>query len=163
LVRFAEADSEMADASAAQSRTWQLLGSGDYSGAIEAAQHCIEHAIKSVYKLVDLEAPRTHEAVLDKKGQDAFVHVARRLNFPNEQQFLRQQFLRLRWIGPMWSWANNTAVYGYEGIPAATFFVKDDAELAKKFADEVMRNVSQLIAYCRSGDIKIGRNILPRS
>jgi HEPN domain-containing protein len=159
LVKSAEADSEMTDASTAQTRAWQLLGSGDYSGAIEAAQHCIEHAIKSVYKLVGLKPPRTHEAVLDKKAQDTFVHVVRRLSFPDEQQFLRQQFYRLRWIGPMWSWANNTAVYGYEGISAATFFVREDTELAKKFADEVMRNVSQVIAYCRSGDIKIRRNI----
>jgi HEPN domain-containing protein len=162
-MKFVEADAEMADASAAQTRVWRLLDSGDYSGAIEAAQHCIEHAIKSLYKLVGLDPPRTHDAVLEKRGQDTFVHVARRLSFPDEQQFLRQQFLRLRWIGPMWSWANNTAVYGYEGIPAATFFYKEDAELARKFADEAMIHVSNVIAFCRSGDIKIGKNVAQNS
>jgi len=157
-VVFAEADAEIMDASAAQSRAGRLLESGDYSGTIESAQHCIEHTIKSAFKLVNLEPPRTHEAVLDKKGQDAFVHVVRRLQFPNEQQFLRQQFLRLGWIGPMWAWANNTAVYGYEGIPAASFFFREDAELAKKFADKVMNTVSHVVAYCRTGDIKIIKN-----
>jgi len=156
-VAFSEADAEMADAHAAQSRARQLIGSGDYSGAIEAAQHCIEHAIKSMFRLVQLEPPRTHEAVLDRKGQDAFVHVVRRLNFPEGYEYNRQQFLRLRWIAPMWSWANNTAVYGYEGIPAVTFFDKGDADLAMKFADEVMNSVSLVLVSCRNGDIKIGK------
>lgn len=152
----------MADAYAAQQRARQLLESGDYSGSIEAAQHCIEHAIKSVYKLVNLEPPRTHEAVLDKGGRDTFVYVVRRLEFPNEHQFLRQQILRLRWIGPMWSWGNDTAVYGYEGVPAATFFWREDAELATKYADNVMSNVAVLISYCRSGDIKIANVSRPQ-
>ena len=150
---FTQAEAEMADAYAAQQRGRQLLNSGDYSGVIEAAQHCIEHAIKSAYKLVDLDPPRTHEAVLDKRGKDTFVYVVRRLRFPNEQQFLR-----LSWIGPMWSWGNNTAVYGYEEIPAATFFWREDAELAMKYADNVMSCVPTVISLCKSGNIKIAKS-----
>ena len=63
----------------------------------------------------------------------------------------------------MWSWWNNTAVYGYEGIPASTFFFKEDADLATKYADNVMSHVSNVISFCRSGDIKIGKNVSQHS
>jgi hypothetical protein len=62
----------------------------------------------------------------------------------------------------MWSWGNDTAVYGYEGVPAATFFWREDAELATKYADNVMSNVAVLISYCRSGDIKIANVSRPQ-
>lgn len=88
------------EASTALQRARNLVSSYDYSGTVEAAQHNIEHAVKSMYRLVDLEhpKPRSHDASVELEK------VTRRLDFPEPYSYLRESLGRIRLISAMWSW-----------------------------------------------------------
>jgi HEPN domain-containing protein len=153
-VAFAEAEAEVKDALAEHQRAKELITSGEYSDAIVSTHRCMERAVKSLHKLVGLEAPKTIETGL-VDDTDAIIHVLRRLKFPREHEFSRQQLLRIRWILSMWSWSSDIAVYSYEELPASIFFRKEDAQLATSYAEMMMVHIHMVISYCRNGDIKI--------
>jgi len=150
----AEAEAEIKDALAEHQRAKQLITSGEYSDAIVSAHRCMERAVKSLHKLVGLEVPETIETGYVDDA-DAIVRVLRRLRFPREHEFSRQQLLRIRWILSMWSWSSNIAVYSYEESPASIFFRKEDAQMAASHAETMMVHIDMVISYCRNGDIKI--------
>mgnify|MGYP001084756948 FL=1 len=101
------------EASRLLARAERLAETSDYSGAIEAAQHSIELSVKSLYRLVGLEPPRTHLERVPKKEhkeEDPLEMVAERLE--GIQEYLMIWLGKTSWIGRMWAWAHNTSLYG---------------------------------------------------
>jgi len=130
------------------------LKESDFAGAIEAAQMAIEKAIKSMYALVNIPIPKTHDAVFEK-GKDRFIEVVERLHFPLEYVAIQRRLLRFRWLGPMWGWANNVSRYGYEpaNAPPSALFTQVEANNACQYAAEAVITAVTIISHVTTGDI----------
>lgn len=123
------------------------LSSSDYNGAIEAAQHCIELAVKALYQIVGLEYPTKHDPGIQLEN------VIKRLNgLPDYQKV---SIARAKWISKMWEWAHSTSIYGTLNIPASKIFRKRDVENAVEYASEMHSCCYVIISLVRSGQITI--------
>jgi hypothetical protein len=136
-------------------RAERLSNSFDYNGAIEAAQHAIELATKSLYRLVGLPAPRTHLQAFEKRtGEEAPLEkVAERLH--GVPDYLMIWLAKTSWIGTMWAWAHNTSLYGCLDIPASKLFDKNDADIAIQYARTSVINCGAMVGLVKAGQTKI--------
>jgi HEPN domain-containing protein len=138
------------DARKAKCRGHGLLNSRDYSGAVEAAQHCIELSIKAMYLLVNLNPPKT-------KSHDAGVElekVVRRFNISEAHSYLMESLARMKWISTMWAWAHSESIYGCLDIPASRIFKEKDAKVALDYASEVLLNCQTILILIKSNEVK---------
>lgn len=127
----------------------RIIETVDYNGSIEASQHCIELSIKALYALVGLNPPKKHDAAVELQK------IIEKLEFPDSLVVLRDRLARMKWISKMWEWAHSTSVYGYLDIPATRLFKKEDAEIAAKYADEVLMNCRSIADLVENEEIKI--------
>ena len=123
------------------------LSSSDYNGAIEAAQHCIELAVKALYQLVGLEYPTKHDPGIQLEN------VIKRLN--GLQNYQKVSIARAKWISKMWEWAHSTSIYGTLNVPASKLFRKKDVETAIEYASEMHSCCQVTISLVKTGQIKI--------
>lgn len=128
------------------------LSKSDYNCAIEAAQHCIELAVKSLYKLVGLEYPMKHDLGIQLEN------VIKRLN--GLQEHNKVTIARAKWISKMWEWAHSTSIYGTLNVPVSKVFKIKDVENAVEYAREMHSCCSVIISLVRRGQIKIMREML---
>ena len=127
----------------------------DYSGAVEAAQHCIELSMKSLYRLVGLKPPKTHWGQVKKDfgEEDPLEKVAERLEGIEEHQIV--WLGKTSWIGRMWAWAHNTSLYGCLNLPASRLFEQKDANVAIDYAREALTNCRIITNSVKLGHTRI--------
>ena len=128
----------------------------DYSGAVEAAQHCIELSMKSLYRLVGLKPPRTHwerRAKNEFGEEDPLEKVAERLD--GIEDYLKVWLGKTSWIGRMWAWAHNTSLYGCLDLPASKLFAQKDATTATDYAHDALTNCRAITQSVKDGRTKI--------
>ncbi len=147
----------LGDAWQSKSRAQQCIESHDFSGAMGAAQHSIELSIKSLYRLVGVEPPYTHDASMirkDGKIEDRFAEVLDSLDF-GRFDYLIKDLCRCRWVAIMYAFANTTAVYGYIKIAAKDLFEVKDAEIAASYADQVYSRCSHAVGLFENNHIRM--------
>jgi HEPN domain-containing protein len=125
LSRFADADKLVAEAGSLLFRSDRLLEDVDFHGAIEAAQHSIEFSVKAILTLTSVEFKKEHEV---SKQLETASRLIRGL-----ETWEKESLARLKWISPMWSWANVGAVYGSIDVPASRLFRPDVAKTAAQY------------------------------
>ena len=143
------------EASQCLRRAEGLVERGDCSGAVEAAQHCIELSMKSLYRLVGLKPPKTHwgQVKKDSGEEDPLEKVAERLEGIQDHQ--RIWLGKTSWIGRMWAWAHNTSLYGCLDLPASRLFDKKDANVAIDYARDALTNCGIIINSVKLGQTRI--------
>jgi hypothetical protein len=144
------------EASHLRTRAESLASQYDCSGAIEAAQHCIELSVKSLYRLVGLEPPRTHLERMSKKKfgeENPLERAAERLEGMDE--YLMIWLGKTSWIGRMWAWAHDTSLYGCLDLPASKLFGQKDAGIAIDYAGEALTNSRTIVQSVKDGRTKI--------
>ncbi len=129
-------------------RARRLTEDYDYSGSVEASQHCIELSVKALHRLVGLDPPRVHDP-----GK-FLTDVLSRLEFPSGWDFMINRLGRIRWVSEMWEFAHSTAIYGYGSSPASQLFGSEDAQTAIKYAEQVQSTCSEVITHVRGGTVK---------
>ena len=117
-------------------RALLLSKKGDYCGAVEASQHCVEFAIKSLFILMSLDPPRIHdpgkfinkviEALKDK------IHLDNGLS-----KETMDPFYRLRYLSHLLERLHTEGMYGYDDMLPSKIFSKEDAEYFTYCALEV--------------------------
>jgi len=142
-----EADGLCGEAQKAWSRACSLRDQYDYNGCIEAAQHCIELAVKALYVLVGLKYPKQHDPTVDLE------EVIKRLEgLPDYQKV---SIARAKWISKMWEWAHSTSIYGSLDVPASKIFTEKDANIAVEYASEIHSCCYFIITMVLTRQIKI--------
>lgn len=82
-------------------RARHLMTAQDYSGVVEAAQHCIEHSIQIIYRIVGLKhpQPKNHDVGIGLNG------VINRIVFTENYDYLKENLSeslgRIRLISAM--------------------------------------------------------------
>jgi len=145
--RFAQADAFVAEAGTALYRAQRLLGDADFHGAIEAAQHSIEFAVKAVLIFTGIPFEKAHD--VSKQLEKASAQIR------GLEQYQKEMLARLKWISPMWSWANVSAVYGSLDVPASRLFKSDDARIAIEYAREANSTAQIMLSAVRNGQAKL--------
>ena len=146
-VRFTQADALIAEAGMALYRADKLLNSADFHGAIEAAQHSIEFAVKAILTFAAVDFRKMHEV------SSQLEEASRRIC--GLEQHEKEMLARLKWISPMWSWANVTAVYGSIDVQASRLFKWDDATIAIQYAREGNNTAQTILSLVRHRDAKL--------
>lgn len=139
------------EASRFEWRGRDLLKKCDYHGAVEAAQHCIELAIKTMYHLVGIHPPKP-------KSHDmgvALEHVVRRFDVTKAYSYLNEDLARMRFISTMWAWAHSTSMYGCLDLPASRIFRKKDATIALEYASDVLSACRRILNLVRFDQIRV--------
>jgi HEPN domain-containing protein len=113
--------------------------SSDYSGAIEAYQHCIELSIKSLYQLQGMAYSFEHDPTKDfNKVYEGLMNRIRDLpEVKYSIQIWKQRLARARWISKMSSELHQLAMYAFCDVAAKDFFNSDDVDYLKKIAENV--------------------------
>jgi HEPN domain-containing protein len=145
--RFTLADALVAEAGTALYRANRLIGDVDFHGAIEAAQHSIEFAVKAILTFTAVEFKREHE--VSRQLEEA----SKRIN--GLDQWGKESLARLKWISPMWSWANVSSVYGSIDVQASRLFKSDDAKVAYQYAQEANLTVQNILSSVRYRNAKL--------
>ena len=149
------AEGMIGEASQCLARAEGLMERGDCSGAVEAAQHCIELSMKSLYRLVGLKPPKTHwgQVKKDSGEEDPLEKVAERLEGIQEHE--RVWLGKTSWIGRMWAWAHNTSLYGCLDLLASRLFDQRDAKVAIDYAHDALTNCRIITNSVKLGHTKI--------
>jgi HEPN domain-containing protein len=145
--RFAQADALVAEAGTALYRAQRLFDDVDFHGAIEAAQHSVEFAVKAILTFTAIPFERTHD--VSKQLDKASLRVG------GLEQYQKEMLARLKWISPMWAWANVSAVYGSLDVPASRLFKSDDARIAIEYAREASNTAQIILSTVRYGQGKL--------
>lgn len=124
-----------------------------YSESIEAAQECIELAVKAVLAILNIEFPPSHEWKPDKRE---FAGIAHQIQERQLLHKLAKQYLdnsvrlpRLLFLMNFWAQFYITAKYGFEAeylASAKDLFGKEEAELAVRHAKECL-SAANLLRY----------------
>lgn len=130
-------------------RAKSLAKQRDWSGSVEAAQHCIEISVKSLYLMVGVEYPETHDPATELKKVMEKLRDLR-----SYSNYLWREISRMRWICKMWEWIHTSSVYGCLDIPANKIFNEKDAKTAIDYADDVHSKCRQILSLARTGQIK---------
>jgi len=125
-----------------------LLEKGDYSGSIQAVQSCIELSIKSLYKLVDLSYPHSHDPAKE------INKVLNKLRFP-EHSLYKNYITRLVWISKMSAVFHIAAVYGCLDVGASKLFRREDVEFLLNYSFETWDTCNRIQGDVRNKYIKI--------
>lgn len=147
ISRFTKADALVAESGTALFRSDRLLEDADFHGAIEAAQHSIEFSVKGVLTLTSVEFKKEHEV---SKQLETASRLIRGL-----EAWEKESLARLKWISPMWSWANVDAVYGSIDGPASRLFRADDAKTAIQYAREAYNTAQTILSAVRFRKAKL--------
>lgn len=138
-----EAKELLDEASKCNSRALDLLNKWDYSGSVQASQLCVELAIKSLFKLVDLSYLHLHDPTGSKGKKPSendkvkgIKEVIAKLKFP-EYSHYKQDIARSIWISKMSEEFHTSTIYGYLDVGASKLFEKKDAEFLLDYASEV--------------------------
>jgi HEPN domain-containing protein len=130
-------------------RAKSLAKQKDWSGSVEAAQHCIEISIKSLYLLVGLQYPETHDPATELKKVMENLRDLR-----SNWDYLWREIARMRWICKMWEWIHTSSVYGCLDITANKIFNGKDAKIAIDYAEDVHSNCKQILSLARMRKIE---------
>jgi len=138
VVTISKADYSKARAMAQEagkkhSRALTLVKSGDYSGAVEASQHCVELAIKSLFVLFGLGPPKTHDPW---KQLDKVIRELRTI-IPFEDERIKQAYERLKYLSHLMERLHMEGMYGYNSALPSRLFQEKDAEYFSFCAFEV--------------------------
>ncbi len=111
-----------------------------YPESISASQECIELSLKAIFLLVGEDYPKEHE-LRDKE----FTKVLE--NIPKELEYLN--WVRVIVVSRFWSQFYTVVKYGHDRfkIGAEQLFKKEEAELAKKHAEECFQAGEALRSY----------------
>jgi len=131
-------------------RAKTLTKQRDWSGSVEAAQHCIEISVKSLYLLVGLNYPEQHDPAVDLKKV-----MSRLRGLRSYHNYLWMEIARMRWICKMWEWIHTSSVYGCLDIPATKIFHEEDAKTAIDYATDVNSKCRQILNLARFEQIKL--------
>jgi len=106
-------------------RSWRLKRNNDFSGCVEASQHSGELAVKSLYKMVGLDPPKTHDP-----GRDLNKVLTRLKKLSENQEDFGDVSLliRLEFLSNILERFHNEGLYGYKGVQASKIFNETDAE-----------------------------------
>lgn len=129
------------EASICWSRSFVILNNpSDKHGVIEALQHCFELCVKSLWLVVGLEYPNTHDAGKNiKKVSKRLKLILPKLNYKIWDEYLEN------WIILQSDYMNklhHLTIYGDEerGISASKLFSDEEKS-------EIIRNVSALFTF----------------
>jgi HEPN domain-containing protein len=130
-------------------RAIYLMDEGDHSGSVEASQHCVELAVKSLFIVSGLPYCRIHDPgrELDKVTKtlkEAFPLIAvipvdetEKESFDEARQAFREIFDRMKLLSRLMSTLHTDAMYGYNKTVASKIFTKRDSEYFSHCALEV--------------------------
>ena len=130
-------------------RAKSLAKQRDWSGSVEAAQHCIEISVKSLYLMVGLQYPETHDPANELKKVMEKLRGLR-----SYWDYLWREIARMRWICKMWEWIHTSSVYGCLDIPANKIFNEKDAKIAIDYAEDVNSNCKQILSLAQMRKIE---------
>ena len=132
-VGYSKARAMAQEAGKKDGRALTLIKSGDYSGSVEASQHCVELAIKSLFVLFGLEPPRTHDPgkYLDKVIRELKTII------PFEDERIKQAYERLKYLSHLMERLHTEGMYGYNSALPSRIFQEKDAEYFSSCAFEV--------------------------
>jgi HEPN domain-containing protein len=147
LARFTQADALVAEAGTALFRADRLLEDVDFHGAIEAVQHSIEFSVKAVLTFTAVEFRREHEVSKQLETASQLIQGL--------ETWERASLARLKWISPMWSWANVGAVYGSIDVPASRLFTAEDTKTAIQYAREAYNTAQTVLSAVRFRNAKL--------
>ena len=135
------------DASHEKNRARILMEKRDWNGSVEASQHCIEHVIKSLFRLVGEPHPFKHDPT------NEFKKVIEKLK--TLPKWKLEQLARVRWIAKVWATVHKESMYAFYNIPAKAFFGEKDAKVLKDYAEEVYFTCQRLITSVEFREFKI--------
>lgn len=115
-------------------RAFMLSEKGDYCGAVEASQHCVEFAIKSLFILMGLDIPKIHDP--GKFLNKVIEALKEKINLDNDQ-IMDPFFYRLRYLSHLLERLHTEGMYGYDDMLPSKIFSKEDAEYFTYCALEV--------------------------
>ncbi|MHA2217667.1 MAG: HEPN domain-containing protein [Candidatus Hodarchaeales archaeon] len=136
-ITFHKAQDMINEAAVCFRRSRTLLDKKDYSGAIEASQHCVELSIKSLFVLFDFNIPFIHDP---GKRLDEIVQVFEEIypTFSTVEDFIqfKQVLGRIKYTSSLMNRLHNEGLYGFNGVPSSKLFRKRDAEYFSSLAFE---------------------------
>lgn len=135
------------DAYNEKSRAYALIEKRDWNGSVESSQHCIEHAIKSLFRLVGVEHPFEHDPT---KKFEAVVEKLKGL-----PKWELKNLARVRWIAKVWATIHEESMYAFHNIPAKDFFNDRDAKVLKDYAEAVYNICQRLVRMVEFKEFKI--------
>ena len=109
-------------------RAQRLKDKLDHSGAAEASQHSTELAIKSLFKMVELDPPRDHDP---GKYFDKVLKQFKKLRDEDEDIIDGSIFTRLRFLSSLLQRLHSEGMYGFKGTPASKVFTDRDSARAQ--------------------------------
>jgi len=117
-----------------------ILNPSDFHGIIEALQHCFELCVKSLWLVVGLDYPNTHDAGKNIEK----VSTRLKLVLPNLNYDIWDGYIK-KWIRSQSDYMNSLhhlTIYGDEkrGIPASKLFSEEELS-------EIIRIVSALFSF----------------
>jgi HEPN domain-containing protein len=127
----------------------ELLGKGDFSVSVQAAQSCIEIAVKSLFSLVDLPYPPLHDSTTK------ITMITKKLELPERFSLITEGAQRLIFLSKLSKTFHDFSMYGYLDIATSKIFQKRDAEFLIGYAFEAWNICSRIEAAVRSKQIKI--------
>ena len=127
----------------------ELLNKGDFSTSVQAAQSCIEIAVKSLFSLVDLAYPPLHDPTTK------INMVIKKLELPDRFSLITEGAQRLIFLSNLSKTFHSFSMYGYLDVGTDKIFQKRDAEFLIGYAFEAWNICSRIEAAVRSKQIKI--------
>ncbi|MCJ7631009.1 HEPN domain-containing protein, partial [Candidatus Bathyarchaeota archaeon] len=108
---FLKAREMLSEANQKCSRASTLQKEEDYSGVVEASQHCVELAIKSLFVLFGMEPPHTHNPGKDlDRIYQALEHSY--LSDENSRKIFSSAFSRVKWLSYLMEKLHTEGMYG---------------------------------------------------
>lgn len=135
------------DAYNEKNRASALIEKIDWNGSVEASQHCIEHAIKSLFRLVGVKHPFEHDPTKE------FEKVIEKLKDLPKWDLVN--LARVRWLAKVWATIHEESMYAFYKIPAKDFFNDRDAKVLKEYAEEVYSICQRLVTMVEFRQFKI--------
>ncbi len=137
----------LSDACNEKNRAFSLMEKKDWNGSVEASQHCIEHAIKSLFKVVGEQHPYEHDPTKE------FKKVIEKLKTLPEWQL--KYLARVRWIAKVWATVHEESMYAFYNIASKDFFNEKDARVLKDYAEEVYSICEGLVRRIEFKEFKL--------
>ncbi len=127
----------------------QLLEKGDFSVSVQAAQSCIEIAIKSLFSLVDVPYPPLHDSTTK------INMILKKLELPERFSLITEGAQRLIFLSKLSKTFHDFSLFGYLDIATSNIFQKRDAVVLIDYAFEAWNICNRIEAAVRSKQIKI--------
>jgi len=139
---FIKARDMLDEAGIKHSRANVLFEKKDYSGAVEASQHSVEIAIKSLLLLFSIEPPKTHnpEEKLDKIIE--IIESSRSpiigKEFDEGLNAFRNILARMKFLSNLMGRLHIDGMYGFACVPPSKIFRKKDGEYFTYISAEIL-------------------------